>query len=104
MSDNELDEVAGGKAWEIQDDANRMRAIGRRYGIELLPSDRKVSTREVNAAFNRMGDLISQYLGGDFNLGCDLQEDRSNKYYLNHEKMSRDKIWEKIYDKLGGAY
>ena len=104
MSDNELDEVAGGSAWEIQDDANRMRALGRRYGIQLLP-DRTVSTSEVNAAFNRMGDLISQHFGIKFRLGCELHKGREgNSYHLNHKKMSRDRIWEKIYDKLDGAY
>ena len=101
MSYEELSEVAGGADWEIQDDANRMRALGRRYGIQLLPN-RKVSTREVNAAFNRMGDLIGEYFHCKFRLGCDLQlGDEGNSYHLNHKKMERDKIWAKIYKKLG---
>ena len=104
LSENELDEVAGGYADEIQEDANRIRALGRRYGIELLPRNRRVSTREVNDAFVTMGNLITQYLGGKFRLGCDLQEDSKNRYYLNHEKMSRDEIWDRIYDKLDGRY
>ena len=77
-----------------------MRALGRRYGIELLPN-RKVSTREVNAAFNRMGDLIEKYIGGKFHLGCELIEGKKgNSYHLNHHKMERNEIWDAIYDKL----
>jgi len=104
MNDDELDEVAGGSDWEIQEDANRIRSLGRRYGIQLLPN-RPVSTREVNDAFVRMGDLITQHFGSKFRLGCALNEgDEDNSYYLNHKKMSHDKIWEKIYDKVGRAY
>ena len=101
LSDEELEQVAGGADWEIQDDANRMRALGRRYGIQLLPN-RKVSTREVNAAFNRMGDLIGEYFHCKFRLGCELNTGKKgNSYHLNHDSMKRDEIWAAIYDKLG---
>jgi len=102
MNDDELAEVSGGSDGEIQEDANRLRSLGRRYGIQLLPSYRNVSTREVNDAFVRLGDLITHYTGEKFRLGCALNEgDEGNKYYLNHKKLLRDKIWDKIYDKVG---
>ena len=89
ISDEELEGVAGGYAWEIRDDADRLRNLG------YLPQNRNVSRNEVNDAMFKLG----QDLG--FELGTDLKDNSKNRYYINREKTSRDKVWEKIYSRLG---
>ena len=88
LSDEQLDQVAGGSDWEIHDDANRLRGLHRLgYG--------PVSSDEVNDAMWRLG----QDLG--LKIGCDLKEGgRSNTYYLDNKKVSRDKLWDKIYNRI----
>ncbi len=88
ISDEELEGVAGGYAWEIRDDANRLRNLG------YLPKNRDVSRNEVNDAMFKLG----QDLG--FELGTDLKDPRKNSYYINRENTSRDKVWDKIYSKI----
>ena len=98
MSDEELSEVAGGADWEIQDDANKLRALQVRYGINLLPTGRKVSTREVNDAFVELGNLISKYGHCDFHLGCNFKGGTdSNRYYINNHKKNHEELWDAIY-------
>ena len=92
ISDEELEGVDGGYAWEIRDDANRLRNLG------YLPKDRDVSKDEVNNAMFKLG----QDLG--FELGTDLQKRKENSYYINRKRTSRDKVWDKIYSKLGQRY
>ena len=92
MNDEELEGVAGGYAWEIQDDANRLRALGR------LPN-RSVSKAEVNDAMVQLGRDIG------LPLGTDLKDNSKNRYYIDNEKTDRDKVWSKIYSRLGhGGY
>lgn len=88
ISDEELEGVAGGYAWEIRDDADRLRNLG------YLPKNRDVSRNEVNDAMFKLG----QDLG--FELGTDLKDPRKNSYYINRENTSRDKVWDKIYSKI----
>ena len=92
ISDEELEGVAGGYSWEIRDDANRLRNLG------YLPKDRDVSRNEVNDAMFKLG----QDLG--FELGTDLQKHEQNSYYINRKGTSRDKVWDKIYSRLGRRY
>lgn len=81
IEDEELEGVAGGASWEIQDDANRLRALGvLGYG--------RVDKQQVNDAFTGLG------LG----IGTDLKKgDAKNSYYINHKKVSREKLWNYIY-------
>lgn len=88
ISDEELEGVAGGYAWEIRDDADRLRNLG------YLPKNRDVSRNEVNDAMFKLG----QDLG--FELGTDLKDTRKNSYYINREGTPRDKVWDKIYSKI----
>lgn len=88
LSDEQLDGVAGGSDWEISDDANRLRDL-HRLGYNYVTSD------QVNDAMWRLGQEIG------LNIGCDMQEGRkSNSYYLDNKKISRDKLWDKIYKRL----
>lgn len=82
IEDEELEGVAGGASWEIQDDANRLRALGvLGYG--------RVDKQQVNDAFTGLG------LG----IGTDLKLGREkNSYYINHKKVSREKLWNYIYE------
>ena len=84
LSEEELDNVAGGKAWELQEDADYLR----RYG--LLGSG-PVDKVQIEAAINRAGIL------NGISLGCDLHNgDKSNSYYINNEKYSHDGFWREI--------
>ena len=84
MSEEELDNVAGGKAWELQEDADYLR----RYG--LLGSG-PVDKVQIEAAINRAGIL------NGISLGCDLHNgDKSNSYYINNKKYSHDGFWREI--------
>ena len=84
LSDEQLDNVAGGSDWEIRDDANRLRGL-HRLGYNYVTSD------QVNDAMWRLGQDIG------LNIGCDMKEgDRSNSYYLDNKKISRERLWEKI--------
>ncbi len=101
LSDSELDEVAGGTTREIQDDANRLRALERRYNVRLLPSSGNASAADVNDAMFKVGQIISDSFHCDFHIGCDLKlGNESNSYYLNHKKMNHNRIWEEIYNKI----
>lgn len=101
MSEDELDEVAGGSTREIQDDANRLRALEKRYNVSLLPRSGNASAADVNDAMNKVGRIISDSFHCDFQIGCDLKMGNdSNRYYLNHKKMNHSKIWEAIYNKI----
>lgn len=84
LTDEELDDVAGGKAWELQEDADNLR----RYG--LLGSG-PVGKDQIEAAINRAGVL------NGISLGCELHNgDKSNKYYIDHKKYSHDDFWREI--------
>ena len=86
--DEELDEVVGGTYEEIRDDANRLRALG------LLPRNQAVSKQQINDALVGLG----------IGIGTDLRDDKNNKYYINHDKVSREKLWNYVYEKLGRRY
>ena len=93
ISDEELEGVAGGTAREIREDADRLRNLG------YLPKNRDVSMNEVNDAFVQLGKDVGLHLG------CSLDDDRKNKYYINHDKTPRNEVWSKIYSRLGrGGY
>lgn len=100
MSEEELDEVAGGTWGQVARDADNIRYLENRYNVRLLPG--KASAANVNAAMNKIGDILSDYYHCDFGIGCDLHtNDENNRYYLNHHKMSQKEIWNAIYDRLG---
>ena len=64
LSDEQLDQVAGGSDWEIHDDANRLRGLHRLgYG--------PVSSDEVNDAMWRLGQDLGdrKYLEGIRGIG-----------------------------------
>ena len=85
MSDEELDNVAGGKAWELQEDADNLR----RYG--LLGSG-PVDKDQIEAAINRAGIL------NGISLGCDLHNgDKENRYYIDHVKYKHNEFWREIH-------
>lgn len=85
MSDAELDEVAGGKAWELQEDADNLR----RYGL-LGPGP--ADKYQIEAAINRAGIM------NGISLGCELHNgDKSNKYYIDNRKYSHDGFWGEIF-------
>lgn len=85
MNDEELDNVAGGKAWELQEDADNLR----RY--RLLGSG-PVTKDQIEAAINRAGVL------NGISLGCELYNgDKNNKYYIDHKKYSHDEFWKEIH-------
>ena len=91
LTEEELDAVAGGADWEIQEDASRLRGMGR------LPH-RLVTTEEVNNAMWQLG----QDLG--INLGCDLKEGKErNRYYINHKKKTHEEVWDYIYKHYNGG-
>ena len=93
ISDEELEGVAGGYAWEIRNDADRLRNLG------YLPKNRDVSQNEVNDAFVQLGKDVGLHLG------CALDDDNKNKYYIKHDKTPRNEVWRKIYSRLGrGGY
>ena len=93
MSEEELDGVAGGSSWEIQQDANRLRALGR------LPNYRDVSPKEVNDALWKLGQDIG------LKVGCEPNEgNKSNSYHIDHHKVSRDELWRRIDQKINGGY
>lgn len=93
ISDEELDGVAGGSSWEIQQDANRLRSLGR------LPNYRAVSPNEVNDALWQLGQDIG------LKIGCDLKEgSKDNSYYIDHQKVSRNELWRRIDQKINGGY
>ena len=73
LNEDELEEVAGGTTAEIRDDANRLRALG------LLPQNRAVSQADINDAFWKLGQRYG------VSLGYNPDDDRANRYYLNHE-------------------
>lgn len=85
MSEEELDEVAGGRAWELQEDADNLR----RYGL-LGPGP--VGKEQIEAAINRAGIM------NGISLGCELHNgDKSNSYHINHKKYSHDGFWKEIF-------
>ena len=85
LSEEDLDEVAGGTTDEINSDARRLQRIGM-----LGPAPTK----------DQVGDAL-YYLGQRIGLeiGCDLHDGSSNTYYINNKKVSRDKLWNKIREK-----
>lgn len=104
MSEEELDEVAGGTSRQIARDADNIRWLENRYGVSLMNTDYRgrASAADVNDAMNKIGNILSDYYHCDFKIGCDLQTgDANNRYYLNHNKMSQREIWNAIYDRLG---
>ena len=100
MNEEELDEVSGGTWDQVVRDADNIRWLEDRYNVRILPS--RASAADVNAAMNKIGDILSDFYHCDFGIGCDLHtDDTNNRYYLNHHKMSQKEIWNKIYDRLG---
>ena len=92
LSDDELEDVAGGTRAEIQADANRLRGLG------YLGSG-KVTVEQINDAFLR--------LGRDYGLKLGYNPDKydANRYYLNHDKKNHKQIWNIIYNATrGGGY
>ena len=76
MSDEELDNVAGGDNL-------------RRYG--LLGSG-PVDKAQIEAAINRAGIL------NGISLGCDLHNGNDeNKYYIDHIKYKHNEFWKEIH-------
>ncbi len=86
MTEEQLDNVAGGKAWQLQIDADRLRAIGR-LGYGPINKD------DIERELNRLG------------VGCELHNGKKdNKYYINNNKVSQNEAWNYIYKKIGHIY
>lgn len=85
LSEEDLDDVAGGSDSELMYDANRLRAMG------LLPTNRSVSEREINDAFYELGQRMGIKLGSDLHEG-----NTPNRHYINHDKKTHREIWEYI--------
>jgi len=83
LKDEQLEAVAGGKAWQLQIDADRLRGIGRLgYG--------PVNKDDIERELNNLG------------VGCELHNGKKdNKYYINHIKVSQEEAWNYIYRKIG---
>lgn len=84
LTEEELENVAGGSTGEILDDIKQLR----KYGFNL-PNN--ASRDQVNDAMWQLG----QRLG--FSLGTDLHDGtEKNRYYINHDKKSHDEVWEYV--------
>ena len=80
LNDSELEQIAGGNGWETRQDAAALRSMGRL-------SSRNANKSQVNDAFWNLG------LG----IGTELHNgDKSNRYYINHRKVSREELWHYI--------
>ena len=97
MSEEELDEVAGGSTWEIHDSANRLRNLG----IQLPAG---ASAKDVNDAMWHLGQKIIMD-GKPVDLGSNLKDNNeSNSYYINHRKVNHQQVWDFIYKNYKGGY
>ena len=89
MSDEELDQVAGGTYFESADDAQKFKKLGVNIydteilGVPVLKHEEFVKLRE---EFNKYGVTIKDK-GGLI---------KSNEYYINDKLVSRDDAWKHI--------
>ena len=93
MSDEELDNVAGGTYLESADDAKRFNALGVKiydteiFGVPVLQHNEFVKLRD---AFKDYGVIIKDN-GGLIN---------QNQYFINGKEVSRDEAWKHVENQI----
>ena len=93
LSDEELENVAGGTYLESADDAKKFQKLGEKiynidiWGVPVLQHDEFENLR---AAFNKYGVTIKDN-GGIIN---------ANEYYIGNNKVNRDEAWKHINSQL----
>ena len=85
LSEDELNEVAGGYGKEIQNDKERFEKLGIR-----ITSDAH-DEAQLKGVFDRFGIKVETYHGGL----------TPNYYYdkLNHKTVKREEAWDLVYDR-----
>ena len=89
LSDEELENVAGGTHLESADDAKKFKAIGvdvgapEVLGVPVVTHDQFVKLRE---AFNQFGVTVKDHGGIE----------HGNEYFINGKLVSRDDAWKHI--------
>jgi len=84
LSEEELNEVAGGTGDEIRDDKQRFK----RLGIRITSSAHDEA--QLKDAFARFGVQVETYHGYF----------RDNDYKINGRSVSRDKAWQYVYSQV----
>ena len=88
LSDEELEDVAGGNKDELREDADRLRALG------YLPKNRAASKEDINNAIWDLGQKIGHDIGSNFS-------DRgTNRHYIDGHKVNHKELWKFIYRRI----
>ena len=94
LKDKELDQVAGGNAAEIQDDANKLRQLG-------VLGDEPVNQFQVRNAFLKLP--VCGIIGGSIAFGY-YGLDQPNEYQLlirgEYKKVTRQEFWDYIFKQM----
>ena len=101
LSDNELDNVAGGTFAESYSDANAFEKLGVKIfetklaGVPILDHEGFVNLRN---AFEKYGVTIKD----DGSLGGDIMgTSKPNQYFIGDKLVSRDEAWKHINSQFG---
>ena len=81
LDEEQLDNVAGGTMWQMEDDINRFKSLG-----VLSPSVAKHDKDAIEKAFAAYG-IKAEAHGGIWS---------DNQYYFNGKQISRNEAWEKV--------